>query len=147
MPKFSAAARQRLELHPWPGNVRELRNLMERVAFLTTGEKVETEDLAFIIDPNSTLSPRHPSDRTLADATVQFQIDHIKQAIERARGNMSEAANLLGLHRSNALPQDAATRHASTRRRAKQLRLRFNRLWLCCFQLDSFQFNAVILCR
>ncbi len=27
--------------HTWPGNVRELRNLMERLAYLTQGDKIE----------------------------------------------------------------------------------------------------------
>ena len=49
--KFSAAARSRLEGHAWPGNVRELRNLMERLAYLHAGERIEAEDLAFILSP------------------------------------------------------------------------------------------------
>ena len=49
IPTFSAAARKRLESHPWPGNVRELRNLMERLAFLSSAEQVEAEELAFIL--------------------------------------------------------------------------------------------------
>ena len=36
VPKFTAAARKRLESHTWPGNVRELRNLMERLAYLSS---------------------------------------------------------------------------------------------------------------
>ena len=59
-PKMTAAARKRLEQHDWPGNVRELRNLMERLAYLTTGDKIEAEDLAFI------LSPRAEGDRPFA---------------------------------------------------------------------------------
>jgi len=39
--KFSADARRRLQAHAWPGNVRELRNLMERVVYLGSGDKVE----------------------------------------------------------------------------------------------------------
>src|SRR4029079_12443161 len=53
VPKFSAAARKRLESHRWPGNVRELRNLMERLAYLSSGDKIETEDLAFILSPSA----------------------------------------------------------------------------------------------
>jgi transcriptional regulator with GAF, ATPase, and Fis domain len=100
-PKFSAAAKQRLEQHSWPGNVRELRNLMERVAFLSVGDKIEADDIAFIISPHGSPAPFAASDDTLSNATAQFQIDYIKQAIERMRGNMSDAATALGLHRSN----------------------------------------------
>src|SRR5204863_3406151 len=49
--KLSAEARRRLEQHDWPGNVRELRNLMERVAYLCAGERVEGDDLTFILRP------------------------------------------------------------------------------------------------
>ena len=55
--RFTAAARKRLESHTWPGNVRELRNLMERIAYLSSSDRVEAEDLAFILSPTST-SPR-----------------------------------------------------------------------------------------
>ncbi|MGE3780930.1 MAG: helix-turn-helix domain-containing protein, partial [Pirellulaceae bacterium] len=37
----------------------------------------------------------------LADATREFQVSYIQRHIERARGNMTEAARQLGLHRSN----------------------------------------------
>jgi len=39
--------------------------------------------------------------RTLTEATDLFQIDYIQQAIDHCRGNMQQAANQLGLHRSN----------------------------------------------
>ncbi len=42
---------KRLEQHPWPGNVRELRNLMERLAYLAAEDKIDADDLAFILSP------------------------------------------------------------------------------------------------
>jgi Nif-specific regulatory protein len=100
-PKLSAAARKRLISHTWPGNIRELRNLMERLAYLSSAEKIEAEDLAFILSPASGGSASVESGLTLGDATDQFQTDYIHQAVERARGNVSLAAKNLGLHRSN----------------------------------------------
>jgi DNA-binding NtrC family response regulator len=99
--KFSAAARTRLEGHSWPGNVRELRNLMERLAYLLPGDRIEAEDLAFILNPAGEGPALVGLDLPLAEATDQFQIEYIKKNIERARGNMSEAAKRMGLHRSN----------------------------------------------
>jgi Nif-specific regulatory protein len=99
--QFSADARRRLEGHSWPGNVRELRNLMERLAYLHPGERVEAEDLAFILDPSREDSLLVGIDLPLTEATEKFQVDYIKKNIERARGNMSEAAKRMGLHRSN----------------------------------------------
>ena len=99
--KLTAAARERLAQHDWPGNVRELRNLLERIAYLCPNDKVEVGDLAFILRPGSDDEVNPYLNLPLADATDSFQRDHIQRAIERARGNMSEAAKLLGLHRPN----------------------------------------------
>jgi Nif-specific regulatory protein len=100
-PKFSSAARRRLLAHTWPGNVRELRNLTERLAYLTTGDTVEAEDLA-LIESGATdaerLAELHGS---LAEATREFQQHYIRKTIDASRGNMSGAAKRLGLHRSN----------------------------------------------
>lgn len=98
--KFTAEAKKRLEQHEWPGNVRELRNLLERVAYLCAGDKVEASDLA-IIQRASKDAVNPYGEMTLAEATDAFQRDHIQHAIDRAQGNVSEAAKLLGLHRPN----------------------------------------------
>jgi transcriptional regulator with GAF, ATPase, and Fis domain len=100
-PKFSADARKRLLQHPWPGNVRELRNLMERLAFLVVGDVIEPGDLAFILSPSPETSNLLIVDQPLSSATDRFQIEYIRKAIGRTGGNMSDAADLLGLHRSN----------------------------------------------
>lgn len=99
--KLSADARRRLQSHSWPGNVRELRNLMERVAFLCQGNRVEAEDLAFILSPESNSLIEPSADMPLEKATREFQRSFIRQSIKRVQGNMSEAAKLLGVHRSN----------------------------------------------
>jgi Nif-specific regulatory protein len=100
-PKFTAGARKRMESHTWPGNVRELRNLMERLAYLSSGDRIEAEELAFILSPSALNSAAIDAGLTLNDATHQFQQNYIKQSIERARGNVSQAAKNLGVHRSN----------------------------------------------
>jgi Nif-specific regulatory protein len=101
MPRFTAAARKRLENHTWPGNVRELRNLMERLAYLTSSERIEAEDLAFILSPAGAAPSLVDAGLNLSDATHEFQRKYIQQSIERARGNVSQAAKNLGVHRSN----------------------------------------------
>jgi Nif-specific regulatory protein len=98
---LTSEARRRLQAHSWPGNVRELRNLMERVAFLSQGDKVEADDLAFILSPGREGDLEPSPDFGLTEATKKFQQDFIRRSIKRVRGNMSEAAKLLGLHRSN----------------------------------------------
>ena len=94
-------AQQRLVGHTWPGNVRELRNLMERVAFLCPGDQIEIDDLAFILAPGREPDVEMPEDAGLSEATRRFQVDYIRRSIRLAAGNMTEAARLLGLHRSN----------------------------------------------
>ncbi len=101
MPAFSTTAMSRLKAHSWPGNVRELRNLMERLAYLTMSERIEAEDLAFILSPKEEGAMVTNPGLALADATTDFQVQYIEQAIKRSGGNMSDAARSLGLHRSN----------------------------------------------
>ncbi|MEM9646397.1 MAG: sigma-54-dependent Fis family transcriptional regulator, partial [Planctomycetota bacterium] len=126
---LSQAAKRRLMQHPWPGNVRELRNTMERVCYLTSGSLIEPDDLMLQTLSLSTERSRQapnamePStanldgrdgfdavdenervfriDQPLTDATKEFQIQHITRAIDAAGGNMTLAAEKLGLHRSN----------------------------------------------
>lgn len=98
---ISPDAQKRLQMHGWPGNVRELRNLMERVAFLTAGDQVEIEDLAFILSPQKDTFEDLSEGVGLTEATNKFQREYIKRAVKRMQGNMSDAADFLGLHRSN----------------------------------------------
>lgn len=101
-PDLSPASKKRLLAHSWPGNVRELRNLMERVAYLTSGSVVEETDLAFVLSPGSESDVASvPSNMTLADATSVFQRQYIQRHVDVAGSNLSAAAKQLGLHRSN----------------------------------------------
>ena len=100
-PTFTAKAKKRLLTHPWPGNVRELRNLMERLAYLTPGDKIDADDLDFILSPRQAPPDLVSLDLPLTEATRQFQIDFIRKHVDATRGNMTDAAERLGLHRSN----------------------------------------------
>jgi Nif-specific regulatory protein len=99
--QLSSEARRRLQSHAWPGNVRELRNLMERIAFLSPNDRVEAEDLAFILNPDADSSRLPSLELGLDEATREFQRDFIRRSIRQVSDNMTDAARLLGLHRSN----------------------------------------------
>jgi len=99
--QLSEAARARLLAHSWPGNVRELRNVMERLAYLSPSEVIEADDPALMFLPIGGQQVPIAGEQPLADATDRFQMHYIKQAIDRSRGNMRRAAELLGVHRSN----------------------------------------------
>lgn len=100
VPQFSPLVEHQLERHAWPGNVRELRNVMERLAYLSSADPIELDDLSFMF--SSDAQPKPPAaELSLSEATDQFQAGYIAQAIHEAEGNMSAAATKLGLHRSN----------------------------------------------
>lgn len=99
-PTISAAAKKLLTGHRWPGNVRELRNMMERLAYLSDGDKVLPEDLAFINAPAAEETAM-PLSLSLNEATQNFQMDYIQRQIDHAKGNITDAAANMGLHRSN----------------------------------------------
>ncbi|GAA5510232.1 sigma-54-dependent Fis family transcriptional regulator [Novipirellula caenicola] len=107
VPTLDANAKLMMLSHPWPGNVRELRNTMERVCYLCSGDRIGVDDLMLTGNTplqsggNREASFLTNAPPTLSDATRIYQIAHINQAIENCRGNMTEAAERLGLHRSN----------------------------------------------
>ncbi len=96
-PTLSPEAAQRLHGYHWPGNIRQLRNLAQRLTFLVSGSQVEAGDLKLPDDENEHSAQQF----TLTNATRQFQIAHIRQQIDAAKGSLTDAAERLGMHRSN----------------------------------------------
>ena len=95
--KMSAGARDRLLAHSWPGNVRELENALERALIVAGEGEIRAEHLA--IGAGAGPGAR-PSD-LLREG---FELDaHERElvfaAIERAGGNKTNAAKLLGITR------------------------------------------------
>jgi transcriptional regulator with GAF, ATPase, and Fis domain len=99
--QLTSDARRRVQAHAWPGNIRELRNLMERVAFLAPNDRIDADDLAFILSPDQDGGPQLSLELGLDGATREFQKDFIRRSINQVKNNMTDAARLLGLHRSN----------------------------------------------
>ena len=101
VPVFLPAARRALLSYAWPGNIRELRNTIERVAYLCTSDQIDVDDLMISPSTLEHLSRPVVMGGTLNEATREFQVAHIRRAIDECDGSMTEAAKLLGLHRSN----------------------------------------------
>ncbi|MFQ5809124.1 MAG: sigma-54-dependent transcriptional regulator [Armatimonadota bacterium] len=80
-----------LERYPWPGNVRELENAIERAAVLAAGATLAPSDFAFL--RNETPTATRP--QTLRDVEAA----HIRHVLRSTKGNRSEAAEILGIHR------------------------------------------------
>lgn len=78
--------------HDWPGNVRELRNALEFAVIRATGSVVEIEDL-----PPEVLESG-PTKGLNEEGTDDA--GRISAALERARGNRTRAASMLGISRA-----------------------------------------------
>jgi two-component system nitrogen regulation response regulator NtrX len=86
-----------LESHPWPGNARELRNAVERMAILTTGDRLTRDSIPVEIKVQRDSGPRS----TVQEARASAERDHILRALEEAKWNVSGAARTLGMERTN----------------------------------------------
>ena len=96
-----AAVKKLVEYH-WPGNVRELQNVIERSLVLCPGTTLDAADIKLETAPPR---PRaHTGDHLLPEGVTldEFEQSIIREALQRADGNKSQAARLLGLSR-NAL--------------------------------------------
>ncbi|HEV2134977.1 MAG TPA: sigma-54 dependent transcriptional regulator [Terracidiphilus sp.] len=92
---FSPAAMQQLMQYPWPGNVRELEHTIERAVLLCRGEEIEPSNLAIAARP--TTSFESISENMSIDEVESLLI---KKVLRRCDGNISQAAEALGLSRS-----------------------------------------------
>lgn len=91
---FDPAAMQSLREHPWPGNVRELDHAIERAVLLSAGPLIRSIDLGLRAAPPSGI-PR------LEEMNLEEVEKHlIQRMLARHGGNVSQAANALGLSRS-----------------------------------------------
>ncbi len=102
-PEWSTSAKRRLQAHDWPGNVRELRNIVERLAYLTTEPEIDESQVDFVRSPRMENRKEDGLDLSLslADATDVFQTRFIEEHIRAAGRNITMAAEKLGLQRSN----------------------------------------------
>ncbi len=98
---ISVDAMSLLESYPWPGNVRELENIIERAVALSAGDTITTRDL-----PPQLVDGRLPRREsiTLPDDGLDLEAylekvraDLMTQALDRAGGVQTKAAELLGM--------------------------------------------------
>ena len=98
--QLSEEAAHVLAGYAWPGNVRELRNVIERLVILEHAEVIGAEQL-----PADLRRPAKLASRSLIELPaegvelVDVERELVRQAMERAAGNQSRAAELLGLER------------------------------------------------
>lgn len=90
---LSRDARTKLQNYDWPGNVRELQHAIERAIILSDGQMLKPEN--FMLQPSST---KKKSDSEELNLSV-LEKEAIERALRRADGNVTRAAELLGITR------------------------------------------------
>jgi len=94
---FDADAMQALLGYRWPGNVRELEHAIERAVLLARGQRIAAGDLSL---GQSAAAPTTAADELEALPLEEAERYLIRRALERHDGNVSAAAEALGLSRS-----------------------------------------------
>jgi two-component system, NtrC family, response regulator AtoC len=92
---LSPAATELLQQYGWPGNVRELRNAIERAMLLIDQELLEPHDFTLTRSVSPVQFKLPPEGVNLEDVERQL----LQQALDRAGGNQTQAAQLLGINR------------------------------------------------
>lgn len=90
-----------LENYHWPGNVRELRNLMERIVILNPQSRIDARHIP--LPPARKAGADRPGQRygSLQEVREAAEREYIQKKLEESNGNVSRAAEMLGLERSN----------------------------------------------
>jgi two-component system nitrogen regulation response regulator NtrX len=102
-----------LKQYHWPGNVRELRNVIERVLILNPKtQRIEPRHLPMLVQrtegsarsgTNGTRESKGTREEfsTLLEAREAYERDYILKELDRCLGNVTRAAESLGLERSH----------------------------------------------
>jgi two-component system nitrogen regulation response regulator NtrX len=87
--------------YPWPGNVRELRNLMERIVIMNPQNRIDARHIP--LDRTRRAVFYRPAERfgSLQDVREAAEREYIVRKLEETKGNVTRAAEALGLERSH----------------------------------------------
>ncbi len=104
--EITESALTQLRNYSWPGNVRELRNVVERVLILNPkATRIEVKHLPVLVQRTDGRNGRDTSGReeftTLQQAREAYERDYILKELDRSHGNITRAAESLGLERSH----------------------------------------------
>ncbi|HXJ32710.1 MAG TPA: sigma-54 dependent transcriptional regulator [Candidatus Eisenbacteria bacterium] len=93
--------------HQWKGNVRELKSAIEQALLLAPGDEIATTDLFTVPEGAAppAVPPSNGDGRSFRDAkervVAAFERDFILQALRRHGGNITKAAEDVGMYRQN----------------------------------------------
>ncbi|MGB0721437.1 MAG: PEP-CTERM-box response regulator transcription factor [Gammaproteobacteria bacterium] len=91
---FSPSAIKAMDHYRWPGNVRELENRVKRASIMAEGSQIQADDLELEMPDSDESLPFNL--RVVRDAAERKALD---RALNHVRGNVSQAAELLGITR------------------------------------------------
>ncbi|MDP4161370.1 MAG: helix-turn-helix domain-containing protein [Bacillota bacterium] len=99
-----------MKKYTWPGNVRELKNVVERLAILSNGDLITEEDVQGVFSKiNGTVKDIHPDsmnhldwevNSSIAEEYSSYEKVRILEALKKAGGNKTKAAEILGITRT-----------------------------------------------
>lgn len=100
---ITESALNQLRSYSWPGNVRELRNVIERVLILNPkATRIEVKHLPILVQRSEGRNGNTREEfTTLQQAREAYERDYILKELDRTHGNITRAAESLGLERSH----------------------------------------------
>ncbi len=81
----------------WPGNVRELKNVLERAVILQKGPVIRPSELIGALQASRPVSSEKNKGKEGIVPLDEVEKDHIRHALEQLSGNMTKAAEALGI--------------------------------------------------
>jgi DNA-binding NtrC family response regulator len=89
-----------LKQYDYPGNIRELKNMVERMVILAGKDGIlRMQEIPFSVPSDSDNSTIIPMDATYQEAKNAFEKSYIKGMLQKANGNVSKAAERMGISR------------------------------------------------
>ena len=83
--------------YSWPGNARELRNVVERMAILTQGDRITADSVPMEIQMMRDTGPKS----NLQEVRESAEREHLAKVLKETNWNVSSAARILGIERTN----------------------------------------------
>ena len=109
--QIAQSALRRLIDYDWPGNVRELKNTIDRAVIMAEGEELRSQDLPdeitpaahkpMEVEPASGDGLSVPFTADFREDRREFERRYISRCLEHTQGNVTRAAEILGMHRQS----------------------------------------------
>ncbi|GMQ79057.1 MAG: hypothetical protein BMS9Abin02_1611 [Anaerolineae bacterium] len=110
---LASSARQLIIEYPWPGNIRQLKNAIERAVLVESDSWVEAEHISIDLERETGKTPQNNKQKVTQVITEftkfdlpaegisleEIERDIILSALDKAEGNISQAARLLKINR------------------------------------------------